>query len=80
MALGWRASYFDAITTSSATTTAPAYDTHDIFATWTPDRGVLQGLDVNIAIDNVFDAIYRNNLALDNAPGRTISLTIAKTF
>lgn len=80
LTIGWRASYFDEITTSSATTSAPAYDTHDIFATWSPDRGALQGLEVNIAIDNVFDASYRNNLALDNAPGRTISLTLAKTF
>jgi hemoglobin/transferrin/lactoferrin receptor protein len=80
LTLGWRASYFDAITTSSATTSAPAYDTHDLFAIWSPDRGALEGVQVNLAIDNVFDATYRNNLALDNAPGRTISLTLAKTF
>jgi hemoglobin/transferrin/lactoferrin receptor protein len=80
LTVGWRASFFDDITTSSETTTAEAYNTHDIFATWTPDRGVLDGLDVNLAINNVFDEVYRNNLALDNAPGRTISLSIAKTF
>ena len=80
MTIGWRASFFDSITTSSVDTSGRAYDSHDIFATWTPDRGVLQGLDVNLAIDNVFDATYRNNLAKDIAPGRTISLSIAKTF
>ena len=80
LTLGWRAAYFDSITTSSTTTSGRAYDTHDIFATWSPDRGVLTGLEVNVAIDNVFDATYRNNLALDKAPGRTISLSIAKTF
>jgi hemoglobin/transferrin/lactoferrin receptor protein len=80
LTLGWRASYFDSITTSSATTSARAYDTHDLFATWSPDRGALEGVQVNLAIDNVFDATYRNNLALDNALGRTISLTLAKTF
>jgi hemoglobin/transferrin/lactoferrin receptor protein len=80
LTVGWRASFFDDITTSSATTSGEAYNTHDIFATWTPDRGVLEGLDVNIAIKNVFDDVYRNNLALDTAPGRTISLSIAKTF
>lgn len=78
--LGWRASFYDSITTSSATTTADAYNTHDIFATWKPDRGALQGLDVNLAINNVFDTEYRNNLAQDNASGRMISLSIAKTF
>ncbi|MFU8862659.1 MAG: TonB-dependent receptor domain-containing protein [Rhodobacterales bacterium] len=80
MTVGWRASFYDDITTSSATTTADSYNTHDLFATWSPDRGALRGLDVNLAINNVFDATYRNNLAQDNAPGRTISLSIAKTF
>ena len=80
MTLGWRASFFDSITTSSVDTSARAYDTHDIFATWTPDRGALEGLEVNLTIDNVFDATYRNNLAKDIAPGRMISLSVAKTF
>jgi hemoglobin/transferrin/lactoferrin receptor protein len=80
LVIGWRASVFGAITTSSVDTSAPAYDTHDIFATWTPDRGALEGLAVNLAIDNVFDATFRNNLAKDIAPGRTISLSLAKTF
>ncbi len=80
MTVGWRAFFYDDITTSSATTTAESYNTHDLFATWSPDRGVLQGLDVNLAINNVFDATYRNNLAQDTAPGRTISLSVAKTF
>ena len=80
LTLGWRAAYFDSITTSSATTSGSSYDTHDLFATWTPDRGALAGLEVNLAIDNVFDATYRNNLSLDTASGRTIRLTMAKTF
>lgn len=80
LTVGWRASFFDSITTSSVDTSARAYDTHDIFATWRPDRGALDGLEVNLAIDNVFDATFRNNLAKDIAPGRTISLSIAKTF
>ena len=80
LTVGWRASFFDDITTSSATTSGEAYNTHDIFATWTPDRGVLEGLEANLAINNVFDGTYRNNLALDKAPGRTISISVAKTF
>ncbi len=80
MTIGWRAAFYDSITTSSATTTADAYNTHDIFATWTPDRGALQGLNVNLAINNVLDTEYRNNLAQDKAAGRMISLSIAKTF
>jgi hemoglobin/transferrin/lactoferrin receptor protein len=78
--LGWRAALHDDITTASADTSARGYDSHDLFATWTPDRGALRGMTVNLAIDNVFDADYRNNLAKDRAPGRRISLSLAKTF
>jgi len=78
MTLGWRASYFDGIVTSSATTTAPSYDTHDLFVTWAPEEGALAGLEVNLSVENVFDAAYRNNLSLDMAPGRTAKLSVAK--
>jgi hemoglobin/transferrin/lactoferrin receptor protein len=76
--LGWRASYFDGITTSSATTSAPAYDTHDAFVTWAPDEGALAGLEVNLSVENVLDQTYRNNLSLDTAVGRNAKLSIAK--
>jgi len=80
LTLGWRAAYFDKITTSSATTSGNAYDTHDLFVAWKPDQGALAGIEVNFAIENVFDKTYRNNLALDNATGRNAKLTIAKGF
>lgn len=78
LTIGWRASYFDKIRTSSATTTAGSYDTHDIFLTWSPEEGPLAGLDVNLSVENVFDRTYRNNLSLDNAVGRTAKLSVAK--
>lgn len=78
LTVGWRASYFDKIRTSSATTTGASYDTHDLFLTWSPEEGPLAGLDVNLSVENVFDRNYRNNLSLDNAVGRTAKLSIAK--
>jgi hemoglobin/transferrin/lactoferrin receptor protein len=78
LTLGWRASYFDKIRTSSATTTGASYDTHDVFLTWSPEAGPLAGLDVNLSVENVFDRAYRNNLSLDNAAGRTAKLSVAK--
>lgn len=80
LTLGWRAAWFDDITTSSATTTGKSYDTHDLFVSWTPDQGALAGMEVNFAVENVFDKTYRNNLSLDNAPGRNAKLTISKGF
>lgn len=78
LVIGWRAYWFDDITTSSATTTAEGYNLHDIFLTWTPDEGVLQGFAVNLAVENVFDTTYRNNLALDNGAGRNAKLSVTK--
>ena len=78
LTVGWRASYFDNIRTSSAATTGASYDTHDLFVTWSPEEGPLAGLEVNLAVDNVFDRNYRNNLATENALGRAAKLSIAK--
>lgn len=78
LTVGWRASYFDKIRTSSATTTGASHDTHDVFLTWSPEEGLLAGLDVNLSVENVFDRAYRNNLSLDNAAGRTAKLSVAK--
>lgn len=79
VSFGWTGYYYDDITTASATTSAAHYDTHDLFVKWSPDAGVLQGLDVNFAVENMFDKTYRNNLALDNGVGRNYKLSVAKS-
>ncbi len=79
VSFGWTGYYYDDITTSSATTSAAHYDTHDMFVKWSPQEGVLKGLDVNFAVENMFDKTYRNNLALDNGVGRNYKLSIAKS-
>lgn len=87
--LGWTAYYFDAITTNSVSTAAagtitptytPSYHTHDLFVTWKPETGALAGIDVTLTVENVFDANYRNNLALDQAQGMNAKLSIGKNF
>lgn len=78
--LGWRAAWFAGITTSSASTSGSAYDRHDVFATWTPESGLWDGYSVNLAVENVFDTTYRNNLSQDNGAGRTVKLTLARAL
>lgn len=80
LTVGWRGSWFGAINTASASTSAPGYDTHDVFVTWAPQDGRLAGLSVNFAVENVFDSTYRNNLVQDNATGRNARLTLAKAI
>lgn len=76
--VGWRVQGFDGIVTSSATTSAAGYALHDAFLSWKPQQGVLEGIEVGVTVENVFDREYRNNLSLDNGPGRNIKLSVAK--
>lgn len=80
LVLGWRGEWHDEITTSSPATSAGSYGTHDLFATWSPEEGALAGLSVNLAVENLFDETYRNNLTLDNGAGRNAKVTIGKTL
>ena len=79
LVVGWRGSWHGAIATASASTSADSFDTHDIFATWSPEEGALAGLSVNVTVENLFDATYRNNLSLDNGAGRNAKISIGKT-
>jgi hemoglobin/transferrin/lactoferrin receptor protein len=76
----WRGTWFDDITTSARDTSAPAYDLHDVYLTWTPPQEMLNGFTVNFAVENIFDTEYRNNLEQDDGPGRTFKLTLAKAL
>ena len=80
LSVGWRGSVWQDITTASATTTAGGYQLHDLFLTWTPAQGALEGVSVSLAVENVFDATYRNNLALDTGAGRNLKLSVGKTL
>lgn len=79
---GWRATYVASITTPAAGMTPathfPSYDVHRLFARWTPQDGALEGFKVDFAVDNVFDATYRNSLYQDNGRGRTFQLALTK--
>ena len=80
LVIGWRMQAFADIKTASATTTGPGYATHDLFVTWSPDEGALQGIDVNFGIENLFDASYKNNLSSEQSPGRSFKISLAKTL
>lgn len=80
LTMGWRVNWANAITTGSPTTSAPSWHTHDLFLTWKPDAGILAGTELRLGVDNLFDRSYRQNLALDPAPGRTVKLALARTF
>jgi hemoglobin/transferrin/lactoferrin receptor protein len=77
---GWRGTWAADITTESASTTADGYVAHDLFLDWTPERGPLEGVTVNLAVENLTDASYRPNLQLDQAPGRSFKVALTREF
>jgi hemoglobin/transferrin/lactoferrin receptor protein len=84
--LGWKAyynaevtNYTNGTTTVNATTSADHFDSHDLFVTWSPASGALEGFDVNLTVENVFDATYKPSLMRENAPGMNAKLSISKS-
>ncbi|MEM9779979.1 MAG: TonB-dependent receptor, partial [Pseudomonadota bacterium] len=59
---------------------SPGYAVYDLFASWTPDEGVLQGAEFRFGVENVFDRQYQEHLSNDFARGRTFTIGLAKTF
>ncbi|GLQ11854.1 TonB-dependent heme/hemoglobin receptor family protein [Devosia yakushimensis] len=58
----------------------PAYATLDLFASWKPTTGPLEGSELRFGIDNIFNADYRDNQTPDRSLGRTFKVTLAKQF
>jgi hemoglobin/transferrin/lactoferrin receptor protein len=58
----------------------PGYATHDLFASYAPQEGPLEGFEFRFGVDNVFDRTYRNALDQENGRGRTARLTLARVW
>ncbi|EAQ25010.1 MULTISPECIES: TonB-dependent receptor domain-containing protein [unclassified Roseovarius] len=56
------------------------YTVHNLRATIAPKRGVWDGTEFRVGIENLFDAQFTPNLATRPSPGRNFKLTLAKTF
>ncbi|PIB24256.1 hypothetical protein BFP76_03270 [Amylibacter kogurei] len=57
------------------------YNVHNVYATYSPDRGVLKGTEIHLGIDNIADTTYQPATYLSQAAkGRNIKLSLAKTF
>lgn len=84
---GWRMNAYADIdyadTTSMGVTSDNfygGYATHDLFASYAPQEGALEGLEFRFGIDNVFDRTYVNALDGDNGRGMTGRLTVARVW
>ncbi|WP_422050547.1 TonB-dependent receptor domain-containing protein [Shimia sp.] len=59
---------------------APGYVVHNLRATYRPQEGAFEGLEVRMGLENAFDKLYTPYLATRPAPGRTLKVSLAKTF
>ncbi|MBM7067094.1 TonB-dependent receptor domain-containing protein [Actibacterium sp. 188UL27-1] len=63
-------------------TTDPSagFAVHNLRATYQPQAGVLEGSELRIGVENLFDREYTRHLSTRPAPGRNIKVTLARTF
>jgi hemoglobin/transferrin/lactoferrin receptor protein len=64
----------------NSTRYATAFDVHDVFLSWTPKDGPMQGWEVHGGIDNIFNRQYKEFLLNDVSKGRTFKLSLSKQF
>ena len=81
LTVGWRGEFADDQNeTTTAALRTPGYSVHNLFLTWKPQDGALKGLEVQAGVDNLFDKNFRRHLSSLDAEGRTVKLTLGKTF
>ncbi|WP_166416911.1 TonB-dependent receptor domain-containing protein [Cochlodiniinecator piscidefendens] len=82
--LGWTGTYADSAVRYSqgAAINSPSYFVHDVYAAWQPDTGLFEGSKIRFGVSNLFDEDYRSHLQSTGTrrAGRTVTLTLSKTF
>ena len=53
---------------------------HDIYAAWAPTSGALQGVRLDLGIDNIFDKAYARAFTDANEPGRDYKIAVSYAF
>lgn len=61
-------------------TASKSANTVDVYASWLPSAPALQGLRVNVGVDNVFDEDYRRYLAFVPEQGRNVKVDLTWKF
>ncbi|WP_394199202.1 TonB-dependent receptor domain-containing protein [Litoreibacter albidus] len=65
---------------TKSTTPTAGFGVHNLRATYRPQQGVLEGMEVRVGVENVFDKQYQRRLSTRAAAGRNVKLTLAKSF
>jgi hemoglobin/transferrin/lactoferrin receptor protein len=68
------------LSTSGAKAPSESYTVAGLTAAYIADSGTLEGVEFRASIDNLFDREYQPYLSSKTAPGRNLTLSVAKTF
>ncbi|KAA2315483.1 ligand-gated channel [Pseudooceanicola sediminis] len=63
-----------------ATTPTPGVVLHNVSVGYTADSGMLKGVDMRLGVENLLDEYYQPHLATRPAPGRTVKVSLGRTF
>ncbi len=58
----------------------PGFGVHNLRATYKPQHGVLEGTEIRVGVENVFDKQYTRRLSTRPASGRSLKVSLAATF
>ncbi|SFJ69887.1 TonB-dependent receptor domain-containing protein [Celeribacter neptunius] len=64
----------------SSSSKSDSFTVYTLSAAYTPDSGVLKGTEFRASVENVFDETYQPYLSSRTAPGRSLTLSLAKVF
>ncbi|SLN60373.1 TonB-dependent heme receptor A precursor [Aquimixticola soesokkakensis] len=62
------------------TVPSQAYTVYTVSAGYTPNAGLAEGIEFRATVENLFDETYRPYLSTRNATGRSLKLSLSKTF
>lgn len=76
---GWQGAFYDDIDYGGGNQHS-GYAVHDLFVDWSPQQGSMQGFEVGLRVNNVFDTEYRNALMNSNGEGRSYEVSLTRNF
>lgn len=56
------------------------YGVNNLRATFRPQSGIWEGVEVRLGVENILNQYYKPNLSTRQAPGRNVKLTVSKVF
>jgi hemoglobin/transferrin/lactoferrin receptor protein len=77
---GWRGIFAGRLDRAEPGEERDAYQVHDLFATWEPTAGLLEGVRLDLGVENLFDKTYAQVFSDAVEEGRSFKAAISYTL